>query len=195
MDTLTSGAVTVERLRERLYEDSIVTPQRFLAQVEVDADKIYTVALPEGTVRFRRWNHEEASRLFYLPFIRKLLTKDPLSEEEITQFSAFETEMVSEAILDAGKWASKLGDEKFVSTLYLIIATMSGMDEEFDTNLSKFMDSEFGFAYGWLWFQIFGKTPSEIAKLPETDVKTINRWIMNYAERMKTGVKPISGLP
>ena len=50
------------------------------------------------------------------------------------------------------------------------------------------MESKYGYLYGLLWFQTIGKTPSEIASLPESDVKTIQAWIIKAAERMPKNV-------
>ena len=94
--------------------------------------------------------------------------------------------MVYDALMDRPKWKKTLEeDEEFVNTLFNLIAYVSGVDEEFNRRLDDFASSDYGSAYGTIWFQMFGLTPSQVAALPESDVKTVQQWFSKESEKMR----------
>ena len=139
---------------------------------------------PYGVIRFRRWTHEEVNRFHYLPFLKKLSDRQTLDEEEKGKWFAFQSEMITDALVEPQRFSEALNDPSFVEPIFSLIAYISGVDEQFDRMMSGFMDGELGFAYGYLWFTLLKRTPSEIGRLPETDVKTIRAWLSRWAGRM-----------
>jgi len=183
-----------QRLRAYLVEDTI-KPSRFQMQFEEAAEKIYSLLIEDvddqtgkvvnsNHIQFRRWHHEEAMLLYKLPFIPKLAAKQDLSEDEKKLWKEFKIEMISYALIDLHKWANHLNRDSFIDQMYVSISIVSGADPEFERKLEDFMNSDLGFVYGELWFLILHKTPSQIAKIPETDYIVINSWMKRYVQRM-----------
>lgn len=185
-----SGAVDIERLQTAYYD--LVDHSKFQSTIEETADKLYVVInlqdeskKPLGNILVRRLVHEEAMRIFRLPFYAKLVAGQKLDESEERALIAFELEMVIDAIQDKGKWVPLIEkNEQLILYLFNILLKLSGMDKDFTIRLESFLNSESGFAYGYIWFFVMGKTPSEIAKLPETDVIVVNTWASKWMERV-----------
>jgi len=183
-----------QRLRAYLVEDTI-RPSRFQMQFEEAADKIYSLFIEDVDdqtkevvnthhIQFRRWNHAEAMLIYKLPFLTKMASKQDLSEDEKKLWREFKIEMISYALIDLHKWANHLNIDSFIDQMYVSISIVSGADPEFQNKLEDFMNSEMGFIYGELWFLILRKTPSQIAKIPETDYIVVNSWMKRYVQRM-----------
>ena len=185
-----SGAVDVDKLRKRLEEISL-EKLRLQAQLEQAADKQFAIIKvsdendkPLGNMLFRRWNHEEVSKLYSLPFFKRINEK--LEDDEQKLFEAIQYDMVLDAISDRGKWEPFLNkNPEFVKLVFDRMCFASGLNKEFADGLDEFMNSEQGWSYGFVWFVMLKKTPSEIAKLPETDVVSINSWISKWSERIR----------
>lgn len=183
--------VDFAKLRERFTEQTLIEPQQFLAHIESDSNHVYVHPLKigekdYGIIRFRRWSHEETNRFQYLPYLPKLLSGEALTPAEETEYLTFQAEMVVDALIDKTRWFHLLSeDEEFVRSVFNLISYVSGVHSEFDREMDDFVDSNLGYAYGLVWFQMMRRTPSEIAKLPETDVKTVNAWIIRWMERMQ----------
>ena len=178
-------------LESKLLEKTTLEHEPFLALVESPADFIYSFNLKIGDkdygfVRFKKWTHEQAGRVRLLPFYFKLASKKKLTEEEEKSFTAFKIEMVSDCLVDRQRF--DLGDTLFVNYIYLMCAHVSGLDEDFTKSLEAFSNSDHGLNYGMLWFSMFGKTPSEVARLPESDVRVIYKWFEKYSEKVNQSV-------
>ena len=162
---------------------------RFLMQVEQPADRIYRLPLRVGAkdygfVAFQRWTREEVMRFHDLPFAAKITTGAALSEDETTQLTAFQAEMVAVALTDKTTHVNNLNDPLFIGLMFTAISLASGLDNAFRDALQQFLADERSFDYGYLWFVLLRKTPSEIALLPVTDVTTIQAWYQRWAERL-----------
>jgi hypothetical protein len=185
----------VETLRSILAEESQVKPAQFIARMEQPAEKLYSVQVEylgkdHGVLQFRRWSHEEASRILTLPFAGKLLSKKELSTEEQSRLDAFHLEMVLDVIKDMSRWHRTLEQNiELTANIYYLIQSISGADNQFDEQLDDFLKSNYAWLYGLTWFYTFGKTPSEVAKLPESDVKVIQGWMQTWLERVKPNVR------
>lgn len=182
-------------LRAILAEESQVKPARFIARMEEPADKIYSVKIEylgkdHGILRFRRWSHEEASRILALPFAGKLLAKKELTAEEQNRLDAFHIEMVLDVIKDVSVWHKLIEENiELTANIYYLIQSISGADNQFDEQLDDFLKTDYAWLYGLTWFYIMRKTPSEVAKLPESDVKVIQAWVQTWLERVKPNVR------
>lgn len=182
-------------LRTILAEESQVKPARFIARMEEPADKIYSIKVEylgkdHGTLKFRRWTHEEASRILQLPFATKLFSKKELTTEEQSRLDAFHLEMVLDVIQLKEQWYKTLQENiELTANIYYLIQNISGADNQFDEQLDSFLKTDYAWLYGLTWFYTFGKTPSEVAKLPESDVKVIQAWMQTWLERVKPNVR------
>lgn len=184
----TSG-VEFEKLRKVFLDDKILKPSRFLSLIEIPSNEEFRLDVKTdkydlGTIRFRRWTHQECNRLNRLPFYGKLIANEPLTDDEKAIYQSFKMEMIADALWDH-RWIDRVKDQEIIDGIFTVISYQSGLDVEFDKQLEEFVSSDFGFTYGQLWFAIFGKTPSEVAKLSETDVRVINVWFGKWLERSK----------
>ena len=187
-----SGVVDAEEARRKFLQATVFSKVRFLAQIERQSDEPYTVAIPaafdgkeHGVLEFKKWTHQQANMFYKLPFIDKFEGKTPLTDEEKEKYLEFQRMMVLDSVLDKGKWKELIESSKqFVTMIFDLMAKVSGVTKDFESSLSEFMDSDYGLAYGLMWFQMFGKTPSEVAVLPEMDYKTVVAWMQRWMEKL-----------
>lgn len=181
-----------QRLRDAFQADAF-RHDKFLAQVETTSNFRYTIPFKhrgeDKKLHFRRWNHEEATRIYTLPFFGKLALNKELTDDEEKTWFAFKIEIIMEVIEEKTLFNELIMEnDQLVEAMYNTVAFFSGISNEFDTKINDFMESKYGYLYGLLWFQTIGKTPSEIASLPESDVKTIQAWIIKAVEKMPKNV-------
>lgn len=186
----------INELQKKLAQRSI-NNIKFQNVIEEPADKIYGIVQVSdeegkdlGVISFTRWTHEESMRIYKLPFFIKIQNNQDLDDTEQKQYLAFQREMVLDAITDKGRWIDVIQkNNKLVQIIFDRVAATSGIDKNFMDNLDAFMNTDEGFSYGYLWFILQGRTPSEIGKLPETDVLTVNLWAQKWSERLKSNVR------
>lgn len=191
-----SDVVDGEEARRKFLQATVFSKAKFLATVERPVDEIKTVPIPKvfdgkehGILEFKKWTHQQASRFYNLPFIDKFEGKVPLTEEEKQQYFEFQKSMILDTILDKGKWKELVEASKpFVIMLFDLIAGVSGVTKDFDDRLAEFADSDFGLAYGLMWFQTFGKMPSDIAVVSETDYKMVVAWFQRWMEKVNQNI-------
>ena len=161
------------------------------ASIEIDADHIYDefklkINDTEHQLRFRRFTHGTANLLVELSFYDKLITEPVvLTDEEMGKLLVVKRKMCLEAILDKDKWKPLLDNPKVLAMVYNVIALVSGLSTETDKGLDELFTEDRGYVYGWFWFHEMRMTPSQVARLPETDVKAVNVWVSKWADRVK----------
>ena len=180
------------KLRKQLLSETVLKPQRFLTKIEQASDRIYTVDLPDqsgkklGTLRFKRLTHGDIIQMNALPFYHKFLSHEKLTDDENERLKMMELEMIRAVTLDKARWDEIVQEnDQLIEPVFNVVLAISGIDEQFNQELDDFMNTEFGYNYGFIWFGIFGKLPSEVAKLPESDVKTVTSWVVKWSERMR----------
>ena len=158
------------------------------ASLEIDASRIYdeftiTVNGEPHALRFRRFTHGQGNMLVTLSFYDKLIRREALTDEELARLVKVKKQMVGLALVDCDAKFFTSNDQIAI-VVYNLIAAASGMTEEFDKSLYDFYGSDRGFGYGWFWFHEMHLLPSQVALLPETDVKAVNAWAGKWAERV-----------
>lgn len=184
-----------DKLREKYFQEAL-RHQKFLSQIEERADKTYILDLTDDnanrlcTIRLRKLRHGEAMLLHRLQFYHKIIQGKNLEPEEKAQYEALKAELVKMTISDKNQWEDHLSKHpELLTPVYNAVLAISGMTEGFAKDLEEFMNEEFGFGYGQIWFMLFGRTPSEIADLPETDVQAITMWIHKWSEKVGENVR------
>ena len=181
-----------KQIIERQIEDSI-KHEKFLALIETTPNFKFTIPIKHNgkdkKLTFRRWNHEEATRIRTMPIYSKLVKNETLDEDEEKQWFIFKIDIVSEVIDEKSLYDDLVKeDNQYVDSMFNIVAFFSGVNDDFDKKLKDFMESDYGYLYGYLWLQIQGKTPSDVAKLPEMDVKFARAWLSKALEKMPKNV-------
>ena len=181
----------VKKLREAYLKEGFLKHLKILSFVEESPDKTYTLEISKddgaflGVIGFRKWKHGEVMNLHKLPFYHKIIMGEELTPEEKLQYRATKAEMVGMAVENRRLWEEMLTvHPDALEQTFGIISILSGLSPKFMEELEEFMNEDFGYNYGNLWFYLFHKTPSEIAELPETDVQTINMWLYKWSERV-----------
>jgi hypothetical protein len=160
------------------------------ASLEVPTGRVYDefkvkIQDTEHQLRFKRFTHGTADLLVGLSFYDKLITEPVvLTDEEMQRLLVVKKRMCLEAILDRDKWRPLLDIPKVLAMVYNVIAVVSGLSPETDKGLEDFFDSDRGYAYGLLWFHEMHMTPSQVANLPESDVKAVQIWAGKWADRV-----------
>ena len=177
-------------LRRQLLDATVLKTQRFLGRIEVQPNHRFHVFLPEqptDAIRIRGWTHGEMTAFQRLPFYGKVLANEKLTEPETLVLNTFQRFMVNLVIEDVTRWRDTLEKTpSLVDQLFSIALQLSGWDADFEKELEEFMSSDAGYVYGFVWFTLMRKTPSEVACLPETDVKAVNSWIIKWRDRVKS---------
>lgn len=181
----------VKKLREAYLKQGFLKHIRLLAFVEELPDSTFPLELftedgtSLGVLNFRRWKHGEVTNMHKLPFYSKIAVGEELTPEESIKFKAAKAEMVSLVVDNKRLWDEVATSHPGVlDEVFAVVSVLSGLSPKFIDELDDFMNEDFGYNYGMLWFYIFHKTPSEIAQLPETDVQTINMWLYKWSERL-----------
>ena len=182
--------IEVDKLRGALLSETVLKHAKFLEQVEKEPSRIFAIPVEvDDTIevyRFRRLTHEQASRIFTLPIFDKMIANEKMTEQEERMMDAFQLEMVIEVAVDNKKWEAILQTRPvLIPVLYNIVSHFSGMTEEFQKGLADFVNEDFGFNYGYVWFQMFRLTPSQVAQLPETDVLLVQKWVEAWYKRLE----------
>ena len=160
------------------------------ASLEIDADRIYdefkfTIGDTEHRLRFRRFTHGTANLLVGLSFYDKLITEPVvLTDEEVGKLLVVKRQMCLAAILDRDEWTPLLNIPKVLAMVYNVIAMVSGLSPDTDKGMDELFTEDRGYAYGWFWFHEMHMTPSQVALLPETDVKAVQIWVSKWADRV-----------
>ena len=161
---------------------------RVQAFLERPADHVFKVPgrIDDKVLEFRRWTHEQANLITGLPFYHKLHEKDAvknLSPPEKTQFLALAVEMVELALVQPERWKAWLADAANLEKVEAVWWYMNAISGPPEDTLREFFESDRGQAYGAFWFLRMGKLPSEIAKLPDSDIKAVNVFLSVFAEK------------
>lgn len=190
-------AVEFERLRgvKGKRHAELAKTQSILEQ---DPNKIHTLTLTVGQtqhkLRFRIWTHAQANMLYGLPFIDKIIAntskeKDKqvkLTPQEEPIWVAMQIEMVLIALVDREKWEPMLTENlKLLNVVWNVISSFSGWGMEFDDRLTEFFDDDWGMNYGYFWFVVQKRSPSEIGKLSDLEVKAMNLWVNKWASKLE----------
>lgn len=188
--------IEVEKARAFLLSETVLKHAKFLGLVEKQRERVFAVPVDvDGTTeifRFRRFTHEQATRITILPFFEKILSNSSLSEEEQKQWEAFQVEMLVEITIDSKKWEDVISVKPhLVPILYSVVAHFSGLSDEFQSGLKDLMNSDFGFNYGYIWFNLFHLTPSQVSQLPETDVLMVHKWFETWFKRLEENANRI----
>lgn len=177
--------ISFKDLENKLIEENLKA-ERFRTLIEVPSKYEYFYPFENKIVKFHRWMREEASQLNSLPYAPKLNNTQELSDEEKLHFLKFKAQMVILALTEPNKWIPVLEDNvQLIEQLFNFIAYVSGLDKVFNEDLEKFASSDYGQNYGSLWFLMMRKTPSEVAELPESDVRAVESWFAKYVEKVK----------
>jgi hypothetical protein len=180
--------------------ENSLRPSKFLRLLERRADEVLDAGFEwkgqRMVIKFRRFTHQQANFFSGLPFAWKAVLnaqlpadapKHQFTDEELGQFRKFQLEAIKSALADKERWKDFLDDptnEQLVPALYEGMAVASGMSKEFDEQLEEFLTmSDYGVSYG-LMLSMFNKTPSEMALLPESDVKFLQRWALKYSQKL-----------
>ena len=181
----------VQKLREAYLKEGFLKHLKILSFVEDSPDKTFPLEMSTsdgkslGTLSFRRWRHGEVMNLHKLPFYSKVIMAQELTPQEKLQYVATKAEMVALATDNRRLWDEIVTDHpEVLDQTFDILSIFSGITPKFMQELEDFMNEDFGYNYGTLWFYIFHKTPSEIAQLPETDIQTVNMWLYKWSERL-----------
>ncbi len=94
-------------------------------------------------------------------------------------------ELVMRASTEPRRWQHLLDREPTqYRGVFSLLFALSAMDEKFFEDVQSFFDSDLGYNYGLVWFSMMRLTPTQVAKLPESDYQAVMHWVAKWAERM-----------
>lgn len=125
-------------------------------RIEENANKTYSThvvlshADPQtgdyGIVLWRRWTVDEVNEILsfepYQKQVRSMITKEVLTKQEYDRLTDMNCDLVSRALVGESALSKadllKLGDQRFVSIMWNLIAKKSGLDGSLGLDLEEF---------------------------------------------------------
>ena len=172
------------KLRKKFLEEKVFKYQPILNAME-DPNWGKPVHIPIGdkTWEFRKFSHAEVTMLTGLPYFSKLLSLQPLTDEEKVKWHQAQKEMVEAVSSEPRLWSDYIvKNESLVEKIFIGLLSVSQVDIK---KLDEFFASDYGANYGYMWFLVMGRTPTEVGALAESDYQAVNSYFRMNAERMK----------
>lgn len=179
--------LTQDELRARFLDEKLYKWQRLLSYLEdPNFEKPITYLAEGASFRFHRLRHGELTLLSRLKFFGKIVSNEPLTDDEKTAFIQMKGALLGRVSLDEDRWKRLIAEHPgHIEMAWQFLEANSGVPANIDAQLKEFFATDFGWVYGKVWFGMMGLTPTEIAAKSEADYHAVMSWILANAERMK----------
>jgi len=118
-----------------------------------------------------------------LPYFPKLVAQEDLTEQEKFQFTENKRRMVLSVATEPSRWAERSDKDDLL--VNMVFNTLLGLSIVDVSKLDEFFESDYGRNYGFIWFVIMHRTPTEVGAMSEGDYQAVNSWFRKNHERFE----------
>ena len=172
-----------KKLREQYLQAKFYEFQPILNAIE-DANwgKPVTIKINDTKWVFRKLTHAEMTLLTAEPYFHKLLSGTALDEKEQRMWASTKRSMVTALSDTPEKWSEFI--EKEPSWVEVVFSSLLQHSAVNVPALDKFFETDYGYNYGFVWFVLMHRTPTEVGRLSEGDYQAVSSFFRKNAEKL-----------